>query len=201
MALDPTFSIRMDLTGLKNASQKVKDAAALRDSQQMQDAISQALLEMVLVAQKERFSGQGPYPMADQKLGVVSGRLRRDLHAEPAEKTATGYQGKIGSIVEYFGIHEFGFDGEVSVKEHSRKAATLTKPGPFRDTAKGRLLSVRQKSLLFRAKTIKAHKRKLKIEARQPLRAALAQHSRRIIVGAIGRVFDGAMDGKQKGLS
>lgn len=201
MSAIPSFSIRMDLTGLKNASQKAKDAAALRDSPQMQKAISDALLDIVAVAQKERFTGKGPFPISEQRLGNISGRLKRDLHAEPAVKTANGYQGKIGSIMEYFGIHEFGFEGEVSVREHSRKAATLTKPGPFRDTAKGRLLSVRQKSLLFRAKTIKAHKRKLKIEARQPLRAALAQHSRRIIVGAIGRVFDGAMDGKQKGLS
>lgn len=200
MSAIPTFSIRMDLTGLKDASQAVKDAAALRDSPQMQDAISQALLELTLVAQTERFTGQGPFPVSSRKLGVVTGRLRRDLHAEPATKTATGYQGRIGSIVEYFGVHEFGFEGTVSVREHSRQAATLTKPGPFRDTPKGRLMSVRKKSLLLKDGKVKAHTRKLKIEARQPLRTAIADHSRRIIVGAIGRVFDGAMNGKQKGL-
>jgi hypothetical protein len=158
------------------------------------------MLELVMEAQKERFTGQGPFPVADHKLGVVSGRLRRDLHAEPAEKTSSGFRGRIGSSVEYFGVHEFGFDGTVSVREHSRKAATITKPGPFRDTPKGKLLSVRKKSLLFKDSTVKAHSRKVKIEARMPLRTALADHSRRIIVGAISAVFDAALAGNQKGL-
>lgn len=196
----PSFSIRMDLTGLKDASQKVKDAAALRDSPQMEKAISDALLEIVEIAALERFTGKGPFPFSDHRLGNISSRLKRDLHAEPAVKTATGYQGRIGSIVKYFGIHEFGFDGTVSVREHSRKAATLTKPGPFRDTPKGRLMSVRKKSLLIKDSKVKAHSRKVKIEARMPLRTALADHSQRIIFGAIGRVFDSAMNGKQKGL-
>ncbi len=196
----PSFSIRMDLTGLQNASQAVKDAAALRDSPQMEKALNEALLEIVEIAGLERFTGKGPFPFSEHRLGNISGAMKRFLYAEPAKKTADGYTSRMGSSVEYFGIHEFGFDGEVSVREHTRKAATITKPGPWRATPKGVLMSVRKKSLLMKDGKVKAHTRKLKIEARQPLRSALADHSPRIIEDTIKRVFGDEMNGKQKGL-
>jgi phage gpG-like protein len=54
-------------------------------------------------------------------LRVQSGHLRRSITRSRARVTASGAESAIGSNVRYFGPHEFGFDGSVTVKEHRRK--------------------------------------------------------------------------------
>lgn len=120
---------------------------------------------------KERFNGTGPFPVANKKLGVVSGRLLRDLHSEPAESTASGYRGRIGSAVEYFGAHEMGFDGTVNVPAHRRSAYTTT-----------RGYSVLEQS-------VRAHSKKMKVPRRAPLRTGIEEHSVRILGGAIHKAI------------
>ena len=163
-------SIRIQFTRPKRDAAKVAhDAGALaKGNVQIAKALTLGLQMLTFQAQKERFTGSGPFPVAANRLGNVSGRLKRDLHAETVEHTATGYQGKIGSAVEYFGAHEVGFEGDVSVRAHTRAAHTLQK---------------RNMSRL--EQSVRSHKRHLKIPARRPLRTAIEEHAAPIIGGQV----------------
>lgn len=168
----PSISFRINPADLARASGGVLAAEQMQDSPVLLKAINAAMLELVTIAQKERFTGKGPFPVTEKKLGVVTGRLRRDLHAEPAKVTASGFSSRIGSNVEYFRAHELGFSGTVQVKAHQRSAYTMASRG----------YSVLEQS-------VRAHSKKLNIPARMPLMTAIGQHSQRIIAIALDRAI------------
>lgn len=62
----------------------------------------------------------GPRP---RYLGVISGFLRSSISSSKAESVSGGWQVRIGTNKEYAPIHEFGFDGMVSVMSHMRKSS------------------------------------------------------------------------------
>ena len=51
---------------------------------------------------------------------IVTGRLRQSLHSSPARIEGDKVIVSIGSAVEYAAAHEFGFEGDVTVREHER---------------------------------------------------------------------------------
>lgn len=156
-------------------------------------AVQRTGLEVVGMAVKERFTGQGPFAPSQNKLGVRSGRLRRSIRCtKPQVNLRTGEVTiGFGSNVVYFAIHEFGHKGSVQVKSHTRR---LTNPGkPNRRGKLSKNYQARMKKLLagrhFDGRTrktkigdrsydvkvgktfaeVRAHKRKLKVPARAPL--------------------------------
>lgn len=170
----PSFSIRVQFA---KPSQDVGDVVAevrkvKGGDKRMADGITLGLQMLTLRVQKDRFTGKGPFPVADKKLGVVSGRLRRDLHAEKAEITGSGYSGRIGAAVEYFGAHELGFSGTVQVPAHTRKAYT---------TRRG--YSVLEQS-------VRSHSKQMKVPKRMPLRGGIEEHSMRILGGQINKTIE-----------
>ena len=57
-----------------------------------------------------------------ETLGVISSRLWKSIRNTPAVAGSDGgITSSIGSNVVYAGVHEFGFDGMVTVRSHSRK--------------------------------------------------------------------------------
>jgi hypothetical protein len=100
---------------------------------------------------KKRLTGKGPFPVPQNKLGVVTGRLRRSLRWTPARVLNDGVAVDIGASVNYAAAHEFGFTGSVQVKEHTR----ITKKG---------------------AHKVKAHKRKMKVPERAPVRTGIKEN-------------------------
>jgi len=82
-----------------------------------------------IVAGRIRLTGVGPFPVAEHRLGERSGQLK--LRTRATEATITSEEeratitGAIGSSVKYAAVHEFGFDGEVTVR--SKKGATHTR--------------------------------------------------------------------------
>jgi hypothetical protein len=137
-------------------------------SEAMRTAIQAGMLTLVAKAQRTRFSGKGPFPVSERKLGLRTGRLRRDLHAETVRITAGGYAGRIGSVVNYFGAHERGFSGTVSVRAHTRDGYTVKKRGY---------------SVL--PQTVRGHSRRVDIPKRAPLAAAIEEHGNTILGNAI----------------
>lgn len=57
--------------------------------------------------------------LSGQVLKVQSGRLRRSINYRTTE-SETGIEALVGTNVEYGRVHEFGFRGTVSVREHLR---------------------------------------------------------------------------------
>ena len=135
------------------------------------DAGSQLLLAQAI---KERFTGRGPFPVADNKLGVKSGQLRRSLRFTRAEVGANGVvTTRAGSNLKYFGVHEFGLNGKVSVRAARVRAHTIDnafgKGNPF--------------SILSHTRS--AHMRNANVPKRAPLTTAIEDHSSRIYVKQI----------------
>ena len=126
---------------------------------------SQILLGLAL---KERFSGKGPYPVSQRQLGVVSGRLRKDLRfSDPEVQSGGSLRVLAGSTLSYWAAHEHGFEGVVQVPE--------TK---VRKTAKRK------------AHTRKAHSRRMSVKRRAPLGAAIEEHSARVYAEEVSKELD-----------
>jgi phage gpG-like protein len=96
----------------------------LRFLQGMGKALNKSGPMIVGNAVKYRFTSErGPFPVSQNKLGRVTGRLRQSITStKPQINTASNeiVMG-FGSNVKYFGVHEFGFSGSVAVKAHARK--------------------------------------------------------------------------------
>jgi hypothetical protein len=154
--------------------------------------IERASLEIVGAAVRGRFSGQGPFPLSENKLGVKTGRLRRSIRSsKPVVNLrqgtiTTGY----GSNVNYFAIHEFGFQGDVQVKSHTRRLdggqkfvrGKLSKGYQTRLKKKlteRNLAGTRKPGSLATTTQVRAHKRKLNVKPRAPLGTQLKHVSTR----------------------
>lgn len=97
---------------------------------------------------------KGPFPVSENKLGKVSGRLNESIRAtapqiQEGSSTVTMRFGSNvkskGGGANYFLIHEFGFSGQVGIKAHTRKNGVA----------------------------VRAHNRLLKVPAREPMQTEL----------------------------
>jgi phage gpG-like protein len=95
--------------------------------------------------------------LSGQVLSVRTGTLRRSIYGKVVE-TNTFIYGIVGTNVKYAAAHEYGFTGQVTVKEHLRK---ITK-AYGKDLAEPRSVMVM------------AYSRKMNLPERSFLRSALA---------------------------
>lgn len=128
---------------------------------------------------ENRLSGKGPFPPEEHRLGVVTGLLRSsvtpiDTTMQVDESSCTIEGGLQVVGVPYANIHEFGFVGSESVREHSRKYVRI------------RTTSLRGGSLLKRPKKttrtgiVRAHSRNMNMPARAPFRTGMQENLVRI---------------------
>jgi hypothetical protein len=68
-----------------------------------------------------RFTGHGPFPPSEHRLGVVDGELRKSMKIFPPKLSGDTITLAAGGTVKYFDVHEYGFSGTVSVRAHERK--------------------------------------------------------------------------------
>jgi hypothetical protein len=123
--------------------------------QQISQAIKRGMdrsLEVVTGRiQDKRLSGVGPFPVEEHRLGQVTQQLWRSTRATPSTVESSGVQtvvtGKIGASVIYAEVHEFGFQGVVSVKTFIRKG-----------------------------RSVKAHQRRMNIRARAPFQTGIGEN-------------------------
>lgn len=148
---------------LQNATNALP--AALMEAARVElDATNQIVLGAVLA---KHFTGQGPFAAADHRLGVVTNRLRSSMRTTLATVEEGGLSFQIGSNVEYFGAHEFGFQGAVAVAGHSRR---ITKNQSFKfGGAVTRRVTQKQDAF------VRPHTRQLNIPERAPLRTGLEE--------------------------
>jgi hypothetical protein len=136
--------------------------------------INRASQEIVGLAVKENFTGKGPFPPSQHRLGVVTGRLRKSIRATLATFNGGQIDVSFGSNVRYFSVHEFGFQGTEHVKGHVRRLAgsKTFRRGKLTKKSSGNLKSVLERG----GKTIanvKPHGRKVNTPARAPLGTVL----------------------------
>lgn len=87
--------------------------------------LTRGTLLMAAQIQAKRLTGKGPFPVSQNKLGVVSGRLRQSIRATEARIEGDSVIASIGSNVSYLKAHEFGFSGSVKVRAHEVTMTSL----------------------------------------------------------------------------
>lgn len=157
-------------------------------------------------AVRERMSYPRNTPPTMEGLRVQTGHLRRTLRRSKAVVTANGVVSAIGSNVGYFGVHEFGFSGNQTVKQHERKLptryrlttgqtvnhATAGRAGLL--TRSGKLRAGLGESMPDRYVTVRSHQRRVNLPARAMVRRTVEHRMhayedsiRREIVAALGK--------------
>lgn len=179
-----TMEVRLDTSEDARLAKLLETAGRFQERalSRLVRTIWKASQEIVGAAVKDRFTGQGPFPVAEGKLGVRTGRLRRSIRCtKPQLNLRTGeISVGFGSNVIYFAIHEFGFTGDVQVKGHTRRLdggqkfvrGKLTKGYQKRLKKKlteRNLAGTRKAGSLATTTQVRPHKRKLKVAARAPL--------------------------------
>jgi hypothetical protein len=126
-------------------------------------------------AVEKRFTGKGPFPVEQHRLGVRSNLLRKSLRVTPPQIHAESGEVTMGfgSNVRYFLLHELGFSGPSPVRAHRRT------------TPSGKVANVR------------AHTRNLTIAARAPMITELqSERTRATLLRQINRELELAIDGR-----
>jgi hypothetical protein len=112
---------------------------------------------------RDRLTGHGPFPVEQHRLGVRTNRLRSSLRNVPATSAGTRVDSAIGTNAKYAGVHEFGFDGEVTVRPHARKRYELV-------TFAGGVGKRKTRKRVRRADVfVGAFRRHMKVAARAPI--------------------------------
>ena len=153
----------------------------------MLQAIAHALdLENELTVghiQAEHLTGTGPFPPSEHRLGVVSNRLRSSVRPSAAKIVDNGVSSSIGTNVAYAGIHEFGFDGTVTVRSHTRRIFarkgqagrelifTLLRWDGAGHIKKGRTI----KKMVAAEVTVRSFKRHMRMPERAPIRTGIEE--------------------------
>jgi hypothetical protein len=120
---------------------------------------------------RERFTGKGPFPVSDSKLGVRAGMLRRSLNATlPEMSSRSEILFAIGSDVKYFAPHEFGATGSARVRAHTRrlKKFATTRTGKKKHVSDG-------------ISYVEEHTRKFRVPERRMVRTGVEQHGGAIL--------------------
>lgn len=175
MNLDTQVTVSPDLAA---AMSGLKPAALVRA---VTLGMRRGTLLIASAVQSQRLTGQGPFAPSQQRLGVVTGRLRRAVRATAPVVNGDQVMTSIGANVSYAAAHEFGFRGIVNVRAHE---VTMTK-------LFGRKLKA---PLRF---TRLASKRKVNIRERRPFRAGIAENLAHLENEISRAVVDGITKGNR----
>ncbi len=144
---------------------------------------------------RTRFTGQGPFPVGEHRLGVgksrpghQGNRLRNSLRwnatglpgntsgGQPSQIAGDTISGQIGTNVEYMGSHEFGFSGSVTVRSFTRKVSPtqFTKAGTGVKLSKIKGKEAKQAAL--GTERVRSFSRQMNIPERAPLRTGIGEN-------------------------
>lgn len=157
-----------------------ESAAMLRIKDVMQDLLqplarawNQGSQEVVGRAVKNRFTGRGPFPVSQNRLGIRTNRLRKSLRATLVQinESSGEMSSSMGSNVSYFAPHEFGLRGRVQVAGHTRRAVAENRRTPSGRLTKATTGKLKQNFKRGRAgySYVRPHTRNVNTPARRPL--------------------------------
>lgn len=153
------------MLALKDAGQRLLRPLAMAWGSAAKETLGRAV--------KGRFTGKGPFPVSQNRLGIVTNRLRKSMRATAPQVEAAGSNISLsmGSNVSYFAPHEFGFKGRVQVRGHTRKAVADRRRAPRGQISKGEISARKDAYKRGRssASYVKPHSRRVNVPARRPL--------------------------------
>jgi len=95
---------------------------------------------------RKHLTGQGPFPVDEHRLGVVTNRLRGATWASPTVASGTRTTSSIGSPVKYAALHEFGGVIHHKARTGTARLATDKKGSLLHQAANANLLIFAKKS-------------------------------------------------------
>lgn len=185
------MKLSITLTKDESAALLALKDGAVRLVRPLARAWGQASQEVLGRAVKNRFTGRGPFPVSQNKLGVRTNRLRKSMRATAATVETTGnIVSNMGSNVSYYAPHEFGFRGRVQVQGHTRRGVAANRRRDFKSeysTFRGKLTKASARGLKANYKRgranfsyVRPHSRRVNIPARRPLGAELDRPQTRL---------------------
>jgi len=126
------------VVNLKGLPEKIMTAAG--------ESITRQLYKLVRKVKQEKLSGQ--------VLGNPTGRLRRSIAAASLlTDRSVEVGGIVGTNVKYAAVHEYGFSGTVTVRDHMRQikkafGRPLKSPHAIHVSAHGRRVNLPERSFL-----------------------------------------------------
>lgn len=148
-----------------------------RLAEKMKSAMDEANELVLGQVTAKRFTGRGPFPVSEHRLGVRTARLRTSLRTTKAQVVSSGsgnpaVVAAIGSNVVYLPIHELGFTGQVNVRSFTRRVST----NRFGRAPRAPLKIVRGKQTAPTTELVRAHTRRMNVPARAPLSTGIEEN-------------------------
>ena len=148
--------------------------------------------------QRDHLTGQGPFPVAEHKLGVITSRLRGSANATAAVVDGQTVRSSVGSNVAYAAIHEFGGRIHKPAREVKTRLRTTASGALVRQL--GHLAVFAKKThARYREVTSTAVAHDIEIPERAPFRTGLAESAgdyRKYISAAILAAMSGGAQTK-----
>ena len=126
--------------------------------------------------QRAHLTGKGPYPPAQHRLGEISHHLRDTLWASKAQVTPSGVASSIGTNLRYASVHEYGFDGSITVREYTRRRFQTFHTSVTTIDRRGHLRKRKTDiELQTGASTVRSFQRHMRMPERAPIRTGIEE--------------------------
>ena len=186
--MNPPYVIQVELPPEAQKLKKGLELFPVKILGALQRGLDRATPHVASRIQEYRLTGQGPFPVADHRLGVRSGQLLKSVRFTSAVIQGNTVTASIGSPVRYAAVHEFGYEGLVTVRPFFRK----NRPG-FATVERVSKKTGRR----YRGKVktdsgshqVRGHERRMRIPARAPFGYGVAD-SDVLITNAVTSEFE-----------
>ncbi len=140
----------------------------------------------------QKLSRRGP-----TTLGVRSNRLRSSVRASKATVSGAVINSAIGSNVVYAGAHEYGFDGNVTVRSFFRKnhRSDQSSASAEFNPKTGKIRKIKPRLAASGVSHVRSFNRHMRIPERAPIRTGIRERSPRYSA-AISAAIVAAWEGK-----
>ena len=132
----------------------------------LQTSVSRMALRLLARVKADKLSGQ--------VLKVRTGRLRRSIN-QRVVREGQGVYGYVGTNVDYGAVHEYGFQGTVSVRAHIRKLSSRDMVGFIGGKETSKRTSIKRTKTASGVQFVGAHTRNVKLPEKSFLRSALRE--------------------------
>src|SRR5215468_2464203 len=117
-----SITVNVELSPEAEALQQSFSRAPDEFRQAVKQGMTEALHEIAVNIRSKRLTGKGPFPVEEHRLGQVTGMLYGTTDATDAIIVSEGdfatITGSIGTPMPYAAVHEYGFSGSQSVRQH-----------------------------------------------------------------------------------
>jgi phage gpG-like protein len=171
-----------DLVQIGISSNAAAVAERVGNPRPMLEAIARAMdLENDLTVghiQAKHLTGKGPYPPSEHRLGEVTEMFRKSLRRSAAVIEENAVTSGIGTNLRYAGVHEFGFDGNVTVRQYTRRTFDTFKTTQTSMDRWGHIRKRRiETQLMTGSITVRSFTRHMRMPERAPIRTGIEERA------------------------